>query len=51
MSRSLGAKTEVKMTQSLRQTRVVLVFNGSPEDVQEKLDKIYRGIVTPTLNQ
>ncbi len=51
ISKSLGAKTKVKMTQSLRQTRVVLVFNGSPEAVQEKLDKIYRGIVTVTLNQ
>lgn len=45
MVKSLGDKSRVKLTQTQRQTKVLIVLNGSPEQVKAKLDRVYHGIV------
>jgi len=42
---SLGEKSAVRLTQSQRQTRLLIVLNGTPEKVKQDLEKIYQSIV------
>lgn len=47
MERILGGDelSEVKLSRSRTQTRVTLVLNGSLEETEERLQKIYKGLV------
>jgi len=46
MAKSLGAKSRVKLTQTQRQTKLVIMLDGSPEEVKERLLKVYNGLTT-----
>ena len=39
-----GSKTQVKLVRSKRQTRLTFVFNGSLEETEERLKKIYEAV-------
>lgn len=41
-----GHKTQVKLVRSKRQTRLTFVFNGSLEETEERLKKIYESVTT-----
>ncbi len=47
MEKALGGDelSEVKLSRSRTQTRVTLVLNGSLEDTEERLQKIYKGLL------
>jgi len=45
MVQSLGAKSKVKLTQTQRQTKILIQLNGTPDEVKDKLSMIYQGIV------
>jgi len=51
MARSLGEKAKVKLTQTQRQTKILIQLNGTPEEVKEKLTKIYHGIAPEMAQQ
>ncbi len=40
LQKAFSKKTQVKFTRSNRQTKVTLIFKGSPEEVQDELEKI-----------
>lgn len=40
-----AVKTQVKLIRSRSQTKVTFVFKGTPEETEERLQKIYKGIV------
>ncbi len=50
MENSLGGPDEsaVKLTRSLKQTRLQIILKGNPEKTEEKLQKIYKGIAGKT---
>jgi ParB family chromosome partitioning protein len=39
-------RTQVKLSRSRSQTRLVLTFKGTPEETEEKLQKVYKGVVS-----
>jgi ParB family chromosome partitioning protein len=39
-----GKKSKVKLTRSKRETRLIVVLKGNPEETEERLQKIYKGI-------
>lgn len=42
---ALGKNTEVKIKQSIRQTRILITLKGSPEEAQQKLEKIHKSVI------
>jgi ParB family chromosome partitioning protein len=48
MEKALGGldESQVKLTRSLKQTRLQIILKGNPEKTEEKLQKIFRGIVS-----
>jgi hypothetical protein len=36
--------TQVKLARSRAQTRLIFVFKGTPEQTEEKLQRIYKGV-------
>jgi ParB family chromosome partitioning protein len=40
-----ASKTQVKLSRSRRETRVVFIFKGSLEDTEDRLQKVYKSIV------
>ncbi|MGI5827831.1 MAG: ParB/RepB/Spo0J family partition protein [Patescibacteria group bacterium] len=45
MKEKLGEKSKVKLIRSDRQTKLLFVFNGNPQQTEEKLQKIYKAVV------
>ncbi len=45
MNKILGEKSKVKLIRTERQTKVMILLNGSPEETEAKLQKIYHGVV------
>ena len=41
---SLGKKSNVKLIQSDRQTKITITLRGTPEENEERLDRIYSGL-------
>ena len=39
-------KTQVKLSRSRAQTRVTFVFKGNPEETEDKLQKVYKGLTS-----
>ena len=37
--------TDVKLNRSRRETRVTIILRGSPELTEDRLQKVYKGIV------
>jgi ParB family chromosome partitioning protein len=46
MEKKLGENSKVKLVRSTRQTKVLIVLNGSPEETEEKLQHIYKGLTS-----
>lgn len=44
INESLGERSKVKLIRTLKQTRLHIVLYGKPEETEEKLQKIYKGI-------
>ncbi len=41
-----GQKTAVKINRSRRETRVQMIFKGTPEETEERLQKVYKSITS-----
>lgn len=39
-------KTSVKLTRSRRETRLTMIFKGDPEETENRLQKVYKGITS-----
>lgn len=46
IKKALGPKSNVSLKQSLRQTKLLIVLKGSPQDNQDRLDKIYSSLTS-----
>jgi ParB family chromosome partitioning protein len=40
-----GKKSQVKLTRSKRETRVIVVLKGNPEETEDRLQKLYKGLM------
>lgn len=45
MEHALGEHANVKLKQSLRQTKIAILIKGNPEETKVKLEKIYKAVV------
>ena len=45
---SLGTNSDVKLVQSQRQTKLIIVLIGNPDQTKERLDRIYHGVTNNT---
>lgn len=50
LKKKLGERSDVKLIQSERQTRVLFVLKGNPNQVEERLQQIYNGIAKTELS-
>jgi ParB family chromosome partitioning protein len=41
-----GNSSQVKLSRSRRETRISFIFKGSPEDTEERLQKIYKAVIS-----
>lgn len=41
-----GNSSQVKLVRSRRETRITFIFKGSPEETEEKLQKIYKSVIS-----
>ena len=41
-----GKKSNVKLTRSKRETRLIVVLKGNPDETEERLQKIYKGVTS-----
>jgi len=45
MTQALGERAKVKLTRSERQTKLLILLSDSPQKTEDKLQKIYKGVV------